>query len=228
MFRSQLPIALLWCAVGWYSKQDANQLCEYMPVSQSHSDNEYRCPSWSWAKMDPDCARLVQRAYSIYSFNPDSLSKHYVTIHDVKAMPVDSKNPFGNLKSAYIILEGRLLPWVTEHEMPDRIASLFDGEKEACIDPGELFIIPFFAEHREHANNSYILYFLIVHRLGTENQESYKRVGRASLFRGACSGVKSDIEEQTKGLSTINEIFEADVVWRKYLSVVEEKHILLI
>jgi hypothetical protein len=228
MFRSQLPIALLWYAVKSYSKQDATQLCEYMPVPQSLSDNEYRCPSWSWAKMDPDRAESGQRAYSIYDIDPDWLSKHYVTIHDVKAIPVDSKKPFGNLESAYIILEGRLLPWVTDHEMPDRIASRFDGEKEACIDPGELFIIPFFAEHRGHTNNSYILYFLIVYRLGTENQESYRRVGRASLFRGAGSGVKSDIEEQTKGLSTIDEIFEADVVWRKYLSVVEEKRILLI
>jgi hypothetical protein len=178
--------------------------------------------------MDPDRAESGQRAYSMYNLDLDRLSKHYVTIHDVKAMPVDSKNTFGNLMSAYIILEGRLLPWVTEHEMPDRIASMFDGEKEACIDPGELFIIPFLAQLPEHANNSYVLYFLIVHRLGTENQESYRRVGRASLFRGAGSGVKSDVEEQTKGLSTIDEIFEADLVWRKYLSVVEEKRILLI
>ena len=178
--------------------------------------------------MDPDRAESGQYVCSIYGLDPDSLSKHYVTIHDVKAMPVDSKNPFGNLKSAYIILEGRLLPWVTDHEMPDRIGSMFDGEKEACIDPGELFIIPFFAEHRKDTNNSYWVHFLIVHRLSTENQESYRRVGKASLFRGAGSGVKSDIEEQTKGLSTIDEIFEADVVWRKYLSVVEEKRILLI
>jgi hypothetical protein len=227
MFRSQLPIALLWYASGWYPKQDPNQLCKYIPVPQSLFDNEYRCPSWSWAKMDPDRAK-GQRAYSMYNFDPDRLSKHYVTIHDVKAMPVASKNPFGNLMSAYIILEGRLLPWVTEHEMPDRIASNFDGQKEACIDPRELFIIPFFAHLREHANNSYLLYFLIVHKLGTEDQESYRRVGRASLFRGLGSGVKSDIEEQTKRLSTIDEILEADVVWRKYLSVVAEKRIRLI
>ncbi|KAF1950212.1 hypothetical protein CC80DRAFT_554666 [Byssothecium circinans] len=146
MFRSQLPIALCWHAVRWYSKQDANQLDEYLPVPQSLSDNVYRCPSWSWAKFAKD--RAQSRAYPSCHYDvvdPGSLSKHYVTIHDVKSMPVDSKNPFGSLKSAYIILEGRLLPWVTEYEMPDRIGSMFDGEKEACIDPGELFIIPFFA-----------------------------------------------------------------------------------
>lgn len=228
MFRSQLPFALIWYAVDWYRKQDATQSCEYTPVPQSLSDNEYCCPSWSWAKMNQIRERASYGTYSIYDFNLNSLSKHYVTIHDVKAMPVDLENPFGNLKSAYIVLEGRLLPWVTEHEMPDRIGSMFDGEKEACIDPRELFVIPFFAQRQVGNNNAYLLFCLILHRLGTGNQERYSRVGRATLFRGAGSGVKSDIEEHTKGLSTIDEIFEADVVWRKYVSPVAEKRIVLI
>ncbi|KAF2111851.1 heterokaryon incompatibility protein-domain-containing protein [Lophiotrema nucula] len=223
MFRSQLPMALHWRALDWHWKQDANQLDEYLLVPQSPPDNVYRCPSWTWAKMDTDRAR---GAHCLHIVDPDSLSKHYVTIHDVKATPVDSKNLFGNLKSAYIILEGRLLPWVKEHEMPDRIGSLFDGKKEACIDPRELFIIPFFAEFQPTRNPDYYVYFLIVHRPGTEKQERYRRVGTATLFRHLRAD--TDIEERTKGLSTIDEIFEADVVWRKYLSTVEEKRIFLV
>jgi hypothetical protein len=224
-------MALLWVHPAAYSKEAATQLREDSGVVQLLSNDRSCFPSWSWIGVENGWDPL-----KLYDIDLNRLTKHYVTIQDVQVTAVDPKNPFGNLKSAYINLDARLLSWETTHAMPGDLVTFFDSKEEACIRENELFIIPFFAESADGTKytvfpdlsdrTTHMVYFLIVRKLGTAGEERYRRVGMARLGRGP--GFGTELDEPAKELSTIDEIFEADVIWCEYLSVVEPRHIMLV
>ncbi|KAF2655028.1 hypothetical protein K491DRAFT_443706 [Lophiostoma macrostomum CBS 122681] len=136
LLRSQLPTALLW--------QPPNRR-QIRQAYMGASSEEYRCPSWSWAKVDIN--RLDDGwSCGLYTFNPLKVSKPQVNILSMEVTPVDPSNLFGSLKSAHLVLEGRLLPW-TMISSTDKSMQwiLFDGEKEAHTAKSELFVVPFCA-----------------------------------------------------------------------------------
>jgi hypothetical protein len=218
MLRSQLPAALLWSNENYDWDRE---------VIQPRSDSEYRCPSWSWAKIDSTVGQL--RTPLLYPFTDFDFSNPYITIHNLETTPEDPDHPYGRLKSASIELEGRLLPW-TGHklEMMDTTEIRFDGKHEANVEPSNLFMLPILAKHQygwpdvtwpDH----YAMLFLILYRPDSEHDERYCRVGRTVIFRRYRGDIAS--EEQFMGLSTIDEIVEADGAW---LSGAEEKRLVLI
>ena len=89
LFRKQLPGALLWYRAHKIPSQDR-------PPS-----GPYRCPSWSWAKLDT--------AVVLDNISDESRYNCLADVKHVEVVPYNVTNVFGRLSSASMVLHG----WIT-------------------------------------------------------------------------------------------------------------------
>jgi hypothetical protein len=95
LFLKQPPEALLWSGA------------HYIPQEARSSSSIYRCPTWSWAKLNTAVVLRVsvtEHHESLPRVCLAHLVNVYVELHD-------PKNEFGRLNSVELILSGRLIPF---------------------------------------------------------------------------------------------------------------------
>ena len=103
-YRHQLPECLMW-------RTKSLVLCP--PVESTAT---YRCPSWTWAKMD-----TAVYTYTGNLRRGDQKVPALGTVRDITISLIDPHNPYGRLRSAELMLHGRLVPfdWT-----PDQLLNL--------------------------------------------------------------------------------------------------------
>ncbi|KAK4191057.1 hypothetical protein QBC35DRAFT_460474 [Podospora australis] len=93
LFRSSMPLSLLWEASGRRS-------------------NEYRAPSWSWANID---GRIRDPAIFGFGYHINGRPEHepelLAKVQNVSVELVDQTNPYGQVRSASISLSGPFAAW---------------------------------------------------------------------------------------------------------------------
>jgi hypothetical protein len=86
---------------------------------------DYRAPSWSWASIDGNI-----------SF-PSDIAKFKAAFVDCTVQPLFANDPFGQVKSGTLVLEGRLKQFEVRWEI-GRIPALFEPEERSCV--GYIFL----------------------------------------------------------------------------------------
>ncbi|CAH0054017.1 unnamed protein product [Clonostachys solani] len=84
IFRHSMPWGLLWLTEN---------------ITSTPRPDSYRAPSWSWASLD------VRVLFDYYDHQPDILAR----VIDVSVQLVDTTDPFGQVKSAALTLQGPLI-----------------------------------------------------------------------------------------------------------------------
>ncbi|KAF1953248.1 HET-domain-containing protein [Byssothecium circinans] len=118
-FKSTLLPSLIWTKDWGERRGNAHK------STSSATNNTYRCPTWSWAKMD--CA--VRMVPIFYGRLVPEVVKAEVTL-------TDPTNPYGRLDDACLVLRGPLMPF----KMP-YIAEL------KCVDLEDPPLLPANAQH---------------------------------------------------------------------------------
>lgn len=141
MWRSNILIELAWSR-DWVSVfRSLDQ--RYLHFSKSTA---YLAPSWSWASIKGGWVRVPRRKYYRPAINTASI----IEVHT----ELQGANPFGRVKSGYIILEGSLFPldeispeeWNyrrdlknlrTIWEIPDRSVEHHNLKSRGLVTPGK-------------------------------------------------------------------------------------------
>jgi hypothetical protein len=183
-FKRQLPEALLWT------------YADYNPLEMRSSSSTYRCPSWSWAKMNTAVAPHVKE-FDLHESLPRvplaDLADTYIELHD-------PSNAFGRLNSADLVIRGRVVPFHWDLSPPtgddSEIATLRRPfESSPALGPG----ININGIYFDYANPAYKrqgdAYFLaieflprlkwvkglVLHIVERSGQQVYERIGMATL-----------------------------------------------
>lgn len=108
VFRPWFPQALLW---------------DTMLYTNTTRATVYRAPSWSWANID---GRINLSVIS------DGEGTDFATVTDVQVQLVDPLNPYGQVKSASLVLTGPMIDWKSlVHRTAMDEGSDDDGEKKS-------------------------------------------------------------------------------------------------
>jgi hypothetical protein len=199
-YRNQLPECLMW---------RTKSLSLLPPIEPTLT---YRCPSWSWAK-----ANTAVYTYTGNLRRNNEQVPALSSVCDITISLVDPHNPYGRLKSAELVLRGRLVPfdW-TPHELlnlttayvpqyftftvagPINVNSAvvnwisFDSSDAAFNMPGKMptYFLPIIDGSERHISG------MLVRQVGqTTNGDKYERVGVAELVMDDIHKKLSLVEE---------------------------------
>lgn len=208
LFRKQLPKALLWEGAHTHPQDDR-------PTSEV-----YRCPSWSWAKLDT-AALLRDVAFDYLGVN---LHKGLVDVLDVDIELHDPRNAFGRLKCARLVLHG----WVTPFRwrIPRAVEATQESHPLEAFGNDEPFVftdvlgrdvytqgIKFdFTTHAYEAqDNAFFIPIefnlardqvegIILRKIETDGQLKYERVGFTALSLGLGNSGASEVVKRFEKL----------------------------
>jgi hypothetical protein len=191
LFKDKLPRSLLWRVAGTGEH----------PASVSTGD--YRAPSWSWMNIDGpvDVSDVPGGSFApMFSsaalgmediFSAGDPHWNYATVKDLQIELINPDNKFGPIKSARIILEGRLLSDAFMKELHQcwqgACATKEDGDKgitmiSAMDSPtpnGEMpMLFPF------GRNCDYTIHGLFLKQEGDVCEEVYSRLGYFRIHIG--------------------------------------------
>lgn len=133
--RSHLPLALGWCVQGYWQYDAPGSVGMESPSELPPA--AYRPPSWSWAKTDYGS----EPSWATPEVQPDPTVIQLCDLMDCCVVPVDPRNPYGQLIHASLTLRARLTrcSWnqgkspFKEVQCPE-YPEFKDGGPECCFD----------------------------------------------------------------------------------------------